>query len=218
MLHKDFNLDVKAVSDAGVIEGYGSVFGGPPDLGGDIVLPGAFADTLAEHKRKGTMPLMFFGHKATELTIGNWTDVVEDGKGLWVHGQLDMEDPFATKIQRKLKRKEMRGLSIGYDVKSASPDPKRPGVRVLEKLDLWEVSIVNLAMQPRAAVDTVKSYTSAGHLPSLPQFEEFLREAGFSKTQATAIAGKGLAHLLRSESGNAIDPVELTRKLRSAFG
>ena len=31
---------------------------------------------------------------------------------------------------------------------------------------------------------------------------DFLREAGFSKSQATAIAGKGLKSLLRSESGS----------------
>jgi hypothetical protein len=41
----------------------------------------------------------------------------------------------------------------------------------------------------------------AGNLPSLPEFEEFLRESGFSKSQATAIAGKGLSHLLRGEPG-----------------
>ena len=213
MFHKEFPLEIKAVSDDGVIEGYGSTFGGPPDLGGDIVMPGAFADTLADHKRKGTMPLMFFGHKSNELTIGNWEDMAEDGKGLWGQGQLDMDDPFASKIHRKLKRKEMRGLSIGYDVKSAKPDPKRPGVRLLEKLDLWEVSIVNLPMNPRAAVDTVKSYTRDGSLPSLPEFEEFLREAGFSKSQATAIAGKGLAPLLRSESGTEDELAQYLRGL-----
>jgi HK97 family phage prohead protease len=217
MFHKDFSLEIKSVSDAGVIEGYGSTFGGPPDLGGDIVMPGAFVDSLAEHRRKGTMPLMFFGHQSNNLTIGSWSDMAEDGKGLWTQGQLDMDDPFATKIRNKLQRKEMRGLSIGYDVKSAEPDPKRSSVRLLKKLDLWEVSIVNLPMNPRAAVDTVKSYTHNGNLPSLPEFEEFLREAGFSKSQAKAIAGKGLAPLLRCEAGNdqAAFAAKLAERLRS---
>jgi HK97 family phage prohead protease len=216
MFHKDFPLEIKAVSDAGVIEGYGSTFGGPPDLGGDIVMPGAFIDSLTDHKRKGTMPLMMFGHQTSDgLPIGSWTDMAEDGKGLWAQGQLDMEDPFGSKIHRKLKQKQMRGLSIGYDVKAAEPDPKRPGVRLLKKLDLWEVSVVNLPMNPRAAVDTVKSYTRDGSLPSLPEFEEFLREAGFSKTQATAIAGKGLSHLLRSESGGDQNAAQFWAALRA---
>jgi HK97 family phage prohead protease len=158
------------------------------------------------------MPLMMFGHQTSDsLPIGSWVDMAEDGKGLWVKGQIDMEDPFGSKIHRKLKQDQLRGLSIGYDVKAAEPDPKRPGVRLLKKLDLWEVSVVNLPMNTRAAVDTVKSYTRDGGLPSLPQFEEFLREAGFSKSQATAIAGKGLSHLLRSESGRDVAAAALSR-------
>jgi HK97 family phage prohead protease len=216
MFHKDFSLDLKAVSDQGVIEGYGSTFGGAPDLGNDVVAPGAFVDSLAEWRRKGDMPLMLFGHNAKDgLPIGNWTDMAEDGKGLWVQGQLDMEDPFGAKIHRKLKQKQMRGLSIGYDVKSASPDPKRPGVRILEKLTLWEVSVVNMPMNTRAAIDTVKSYNSGANLPPHTNFDELLREAGYSKTQRSVIMGKGYLHLLRSESGTADEEAaEFLRGLR----
>lgn len=217
MFHKDFSLDLKSVSDTGVVEGYGSTFGGPPDLGGDIVQPGAFIDSLTEHKRKGTMPLMFFGHKASELTIGNWTDMAEDGKGLWVQGQLDMEDPYAQKIQRKLKQKQMRGLSIGYDVKSAEPDPKRNGVRLLKKLDLWEVSVVNLPMNPRAAIDTVKSWDD-GEVPTVREFETFLRDAAkFSKAKAVSIAAAAAPHLLGDPEGEAVNAVEFAERLRRAL-
>jgi HK97 family phage prohead protease len=217
MLHKDFSLEIKALSDEGVIEGYASTFGGAPDLGGDVVVPGAFVDSLADHKRKGTMPLMLFGHNATDgLPIGNWVDMAEDGKGLWAQGQLDMEDPFGSKIHRKLKQKQMRGLSIGYGVKASGPDPKRPGVRLLQKLELYEVSVVNMPMNTRAAVDTVKSYTTGERLPPHTDFDELLREAGFSKSQRSVILGKGYLHLLRSESGTADEEVaEFLRVLRS---
>jgi HK97 family phage prohead protease len=219
ILHKDFSLEVKATDDAGVIEGYGSTFGGEPDSYGDIVLPGAFSESLVRHKRQGTMPLMLWGHESYSPPIGNWNDMAEDGKGLWVKGQIDIEDPMGQRVHRALKRKALRGLSIGYETIEKKSDPKRPGVTLLEKLDLWEVSAVNFPANRRATVTGVKAIIEAGNLPSLPQFEEFLREAGFSKTQATAIAGKGLSHLLRSESGNAtVDPVELARKLRTAFG
>lgn len=201
MLHKSFGLDVKAVAEDGVIEGYASVFGGAPDSYGDIIAPGAFAETLTGHKRSGTMPLMLWGHDSSQPPIGNWTDMAEDGKGLWVQGSVDLEDAMGQRVHRALKRKAMKGLSIGYETLDSENDPKRPGVRILKSVELWEVSPVNFPAQRRAAVDTVKSYTSAGNLPSLPEFEELLREAGFSKTQAAAIAGKGLAPLLRSESG-----------------
>jgi HK97 family phage prohead protease len=216
MLHKAFGLDVKAVSDEGVIEGYASVFGGAPDSYGDIIAPGAFSETLANHKRNGTMPLMLWGHDSSQPPIGNWEDMAQDGKGLWAKGTLALDDPMGIRVHGALKRKAMKGLSIGYETLDSENDPKRPGVRILKSVELWEVSPVNFPAQRRAAVDTVKSYTSGGNLPSLPEFEEFLREAGFSKTQATAIAGKGLAPLLRSESGTADEEVaEFLRALRS---
>lgn len=208
MFHKDFGLEIKKADEAGVIEGYGSTFGGDPDSYGDVIVPGAYAESLVKHKRAGTMPLMLWGHQSGDLPIGNWTDMAEDGKGLWVKGQLDLDDPMGLRVHRAIKRKSVRGLSIGYETIEAKNDPKRPGVRLLEKLDLWEVSPVNFPANRRATVTGVKSILAGGEMPTLSQFEEFLREAGFSKTQATAIAGKGLAPLLRGEPGNTTDADE----------
>jgi HK97 family phage prohead protease len=217
MFHKSFGLDVKAVSAEGVIEGYASVFGGSPDSYGDIIAPGAFSDTLTQHKRSGTMPLMLWGHDASQPPIGNWEDMAQDGKGLWAKGTIALDDPMGVRVHGALKRKAMKGLSIGFDNAVREQDKKRPGVSTIMSLDLWEVSPVNFPAQVRAAVDNVKSYTSGGSLPSLPEFEEFLREAGFSKTQASAIAGKGLASLLRGEPGNdqAAFAAKLAERLRS---
>ena len=74
--------------------------------------------------------------------------------------------------------------------------------RHLVEVALHEVSLVTIPMNEKALITSVKSIIEAGQLPSLSQFEDFLREAGFSKSQATAIAGKGLKSLLRSESGS----------------
>lgn len=205
MLHKDFTLELKVADASGGIEGYGSTFGGSPDSYGDVVMPGAFTDSLVAHKRAGTMPLMLWGHQSNELPIGNWTDMAEDGKGLWVQGQVDLEDPMGQRVHRAMKNKAVRGLSIGYETIKSSEDPKKPGVRLLEKVGLFEVSPVNFGANPRATITGVKGILEAGDLPSLPEFEEFLRESGFSKSQATAIAGKGLASLLRGEPGNTTD-------------
>ena len=201
MHHKGISFEAKAVSAEGEIEGYGSVFGGSPDLGGDIIERGAFTDTLAKHAAAETMPLMLWGHQANEVPIGSWTEMAEDRKGLYVKGQIDLDDPLGSRVHRALRQKRTRGLSIGYETIAAEPDAKRQNVRHLLKVDLWEVSPVNFAMQPRAFVTGVKSKLEGGNLPTLPEFEELLREAGFSKSQAAAIAGKGLAHLLRGEPG-----------------
>lgn len=217
LLHKCFGLDVKAVSDEGVIEGYASVFGGQPDSYGDIIAPGAFAQTLTEHKRAGTMPLMLWGHDASQPPIGNWDDMAEDGKGLWVQGTVDVEDVMGQRVHRALKRKAMKGLSIGYETRDSENDDKRPGVRILKEVKLWEVSPVNFPAQIRASVDAVKSRIRSGELPTLREFEEFLREAGFSKSQAAAVAGKGLAPLLRGEPGNDAAAVAALSRLREGI-
>lgn len=199
MIHKDLGLQIKAADDAGTIEGYASTFGGEPDAYGDIIEHGAFTDSLARHKSQSTMPLMLWGHNAGELPIGTWIDMGEDARGLWVKGQIDLEDPFGQRVHRAMKRNAFRGLSIGYELIKQRVAKDRPGVKFLEKLDLWEVSPVNFPANQRATA-TVKSVREGG-LPSLPVFEEFLREAGFSKSEAAAIAGKGLSHLLRGEPG-----------------
>ena len=159
MKTKDFGLEVKELSDEGTFEGYGSVFGGAPDSYGDIVMPGAFAESLVRHKREGTMPLMLFGHNSSELPIGHWVDLAEDGKGLWAKGQIDTEDAVGMRVHRALKRKTIRGLSIGYEVKSGgqASDPKRPGITMLNNVELYEVSVVNFPANRRSTVTAVKS-------------------------------------------------------------
>ena len=48
------------------------------------------------------------------------------------------------------------GLSIGFRVERARAE--RPtGLRRLEKLDLWEISVVTFPMLPDARVETVKN-------------------------------------------------------------
>lgn len=200
MKTKDFALSLKSVTDEGSFEGYGSIFGNI-DSYGEKVMPGAFAESLARHKREGTKPLMLWQHDSWQ-PIGVWDDLAEDGKGLWGKGRLLPGVKAADEALILLKAGALQGLSIGYRELDVEPDGN---VRQLKKLDLLEISIVSFPANRRARVDSVKSRLDGGELPTLPEFEEFLREAGFSKTQATAIAGKGLSHLLRSESGSASD-------------
>lgn len=204
MIKSEFSLEVKEVSDAGLFEGYGSTFGGQPDSYGDVMVAGCFADTLVKHKRDGTMPLMLWGHQSNDLPIGNWTDMAEDGKGLWLKGQIDLDDPMGQRVHRALSKKAVRGLSIGYQTKASEPDEKRPGVRFLKAVDLWEVSVVNFPANRRSLVTSVKSWAD-GQTPSVREFEHFLRDAGgFSKSRAEALASACAPHL-RGEPEAAVD-------------
>jgi len=210
-------LDAKAVSDTGVIEGYASVFGNV-DSYGEIVEPGAFATSLAKSQRTGRRVKMLWQHDPHQ-PIGVWDDLAEDGKGLWVRGRLFKDNVArAAEAYALLKEGGLDGLSIGYRTIKSEPKAGKPGVISLKELDLLENSIVTFAANERARVEVVKAITEAGGLPTVREFEGLLREAGFSKAKAAAIASGAAPHLRGEPEGEAVNAVEFAKRLQAALG
>ena len=196
MNRKSFNLEIKTLQEDGFFSGYGAVFGNV-DWYNDVILHGAFQKSLQRWEEKGKMPPVLWNHNDGE-PIGVYTNIYEDEKGLFVEGRLLIDDvPRAKSTHALLKAGAIDGLSIGYKTKKANQQTN--GIRELIELDLGEISIVTMPANEESLITSVKSKLEEGELPTLPEFEKFLRESGFSKSQATAIAGKGLRHLL-SES------------------
>jgi HK97 family phage prohead protease len=212
---KDFAFKVtKAAADApaGSIEGYASVFGNR-DSYNEVVMPGAFAESLAKHQREGTYPLMLWQHRSDE-PIGVWDDMHDDGKGLYCKGQLlvGQNVPTADKVYSLLKAGAVRGMSIGYNEIDIEPGTNGDPTKLI-KLDLMENSIVSFPANRRAGVEVVKSEQSWGKLEQLArmlrdgeplptkEFENILREAGVPKSMAVQIASVGYAKAIRSDSG-----------------
>ena len=194
MNKKDLSFEIKAVSDDGLFSGYASVFDNV-DSYGDIVRKGAFVESIGEWEAKGKMPPILWNHDPSD-PIGIYTKMQEDDKGLYVEGKLLIDDvPRAKQTHALMKAGVIDGLSIGYRVKEYLYNVDEE-VTDLIKLSLREVSIVTFPANPETRIEAVKSRLDAGELPTLPEFEKFLREAGFSKSQATAIAGHGLRKLL----------------------
>lgn len=192
-----FDYDVKDVSEKGRFSGYGSVFG-VVDSYNEVVAPGAFVESLLAIKAKGRSLPVLWQHRTAE-PIGDWdmSSLKEDQHGLLGDGNLWLDDaPYARIAQKGMTSKAITGLSIGYYIRDSSFDQKT-GVRTLKQLDLVEISIVTNPANDDARIDAVKSKLAHGSLPTLPEFEHILREAGFSNTQATVIANRGLSHLLK---------------------
>jgi HK97 family phage prohead protease len=207
-------LDAKAVSDTGTIEGYASIFGNV-DSYGEIVEPGAFAESLVKSQRTGRKIKMLYQHDPHQ-PIGVWDDLAEDGKGLWVKGRLLVsQSPKAAEVHGLLKEGALDGLSIGYRTIKSEPKPGKPGVTSLVKLDLLENSIVTFAANERARVEVVKAITEAGGLPTVREFEGLLREAGFSKAKAAAIATAATPHLRGEPEAEADQLAEFLKGLRA---
>lgn len=199
-------LEIKSVSETGGFSGYGSVFHNE-DSYGDVVRPGAFKKSLAEWAKKGRLPPMLWQHDRRE-PIGVFTKMVEDEKGLFVEGRLLIDDiPQARAAYALLKEKALGGMSIGYREILIEQDHDEKVTNLLE-LDLWEVSVVTFPANEEATVDSVKSALAGGGLPTLPEFEKFLRDAGFSKSQSVAIASHGLRQLLRDADDTEAKEIE----------
>ena len=185
---RDFALALRAAGEEGVIEGFGSVFG-QEDAYGDVVVPGAFAASLAEHRAANTMPAMLWQHRQ-DMPIGVWESMEEDQRGLRVKGRLAMDVAQAREAFALVKAGAIPGLSIGFMTKEDDYDPKT-NIRTVRAVDLWEVSLVTFPAAKSARVTRVKA-ADVDQLLKPSDAERWLRDAlpEASKAAATAFVSR----------------------------
>jgi HK97 family phage prohead protease len=201
----DRPFEVKAIQQDGTFEGFGSVFGNV-DSYKEVVAPGAFAESLASWKTSGRLPPVLWQHRSGE-PIGPYLEMEERPVGLWVKGQLLVDDVQKAKEAHALmKAKAVNGLSIGFVTREDSYD-RVTGIRTLKKVDLWEVSVVTFPANPAAQISSVKSAIDA--VQTLSEAEDFLRDVGrLSKAQATAFISRIKSMpTARSDSDQGLDEV-----------
>ncbi|WP_086668034.1 HK97 family phage prohead protease [Lentzea kentuckyensis] len=130
----------------GVFEAIVSAFNNV-DSYGDVVLPGAFTDTLADWKASGDPIPVLWSHAANDpdYHIGYVLEAEERAEGLWVRAQLDPDDLAETrsktsKIYRLLKGRRVTQFSFAFDVIDAGWGERDDrDVYELRKLKLYEV-------------------------------------------------------------------------------
>ncbi len=198
MLQKQvFKLDLKDVAEDGTFKGHIAVFNNV-DLGNDRIVKGAFKDSI-KAMDADLMPVLW-QHKWDE-PIGVYTKLEEEDYGLYAEGKLVLGVRRADEAHKLMLARAVKGLSIGYMTKKSSRDGD---VRVLEKLDLMEASIVTFPMNPKARVTAVKS---------LRDFEEMLtRDAGFTRSEALAIINDGYKSMLTKRDAGESDLAEAIRR------
>lgn len=207
----DMPLTLKSVSDSGEFEGYGSIFGNE-DGHGDVVVKGAFAESLARWKEKGRLPALLWQHKMNE-PIGIYTEMREDDVGLYVKGKLLIDDdPLAKRAHAHMKAGSLSGLSIGFVLDDWEYD-KDKGVWLLKKIDLWEVSLVTFPSNDEARISNVKSILERGETPPPSKVEKALREVGFSTSQAKAFMAKGYSAVGKPREADSAQVVESLKSL-----
>lgn len=167
------NLEVKTEErngvSVGIIEGYASTF--DLDRGDDIILPGAFAQTLENLKREGRVIRMLFGHDYDSI-IGGFPSVsaFEDDKGLFVRGEINITPGHLGEwVYGLAKMGVLSDFSIGFSIDSMDDIEFKEDndriIRVIKKVNLWEISVVPEPMNARANITSVKQVVPFQDLP-----------------------------------------------------
>ena len=221
MKTKEFRLDVKNLADDGTFEGYGSIFGNV-DCYRESVVKGAFSKSLKKHEQDNNPVLMLWQH-SWEDPIGVWKELKEDDRGLYGVGEINLDVQKGREAYSLMKQRALTGLSIGYKEVKYTDNAE---VRLLEEIDLYEISPVTFPANEEARISAVKSERFQqfaqkmrnGLPPSIKEFEDVLRDAGISKSMATRIASVGYAKAIRSESDSIPKAEEAVAFLKALRG
>lgn len=227
MLTKNATVLLKAGPEDGLAEGqftaYASVFGNI-DSYGDIVVKGAFANSLATWQKSGNVIPLLFGHNMSDpdFNIGHVVAAEEDAVGLKVTAQLDLENPKAKQVYRMLKGRRIDQMSFAYDVLDGAPAQKDgEDVYEIRDLKLYEVSVVTVGAnseteilavkQIPAVADRILTDTKAGRVLSAKNENE-LRSAHEAIGRVLSVLDGTTDEQKASESGpscQANDDIEI---------
>lgn len=204
--HLDFPFEVKEIREDGWFSGYGSVFG-VKDSYNEIVVHGAFAKSIEVRK-----PALLWQHRSDE-PIGVYDVIREDDVGLYMEGRMALKTQRGAEGHELMKMGAVSGLSIGF-VTLLDEYDRKSGITYLKEVDLWETSIVTFPANQSARVTGVKSISE---ILTLPEIEDCLRDAGFSRRESIALIARVKAIALSdSEMAKAdADAVAVLSELKS---
>ncbi|MDW3568249.1 HK97 family phage prohead protease [Enterobacter asburiae] len=202
--------EIKFTGDGkqGIFEGYASVFNNT-DSDGDIILPGAFKNALANQTRKVAM---FFNHKTWELPVGKWDSLEEDQKGLYVRGQLTPGHSGATDLKAAMQHGTVEGMSVGFSV--AKDDYTIiPTGRIFKNVQaLREISVCTFPANEQAGIAAMKSVDG---IETIRDVENWLRDSvGLTKSQAVGLIAR-FKSAIRSESEGDGNEAQINALLQS---
>ncbi len=170
---------VKALGEAtdrngvpiGRIEGYFASWqleGGPYP---DRIVPGAFADSIAEHKARNNRQVRVnWMHMRSPIGGAPIETVKEDGRGLFGVTEINLSLQRGAEAYSLAKQGVIVDYSVGIDPTARKFEKTADGteVRVIEKARLYEVSLVDEPMNRDAQVTSVKAAAPFANLPSAP--------------------------------------------------
>lgn len=161
MLIKSLPARVKAPDDApeGTFEAIVATY--DTDSVGDRIVPGAFAKSLQEWTDRAAagepMPVVWsHQHDDPFAHIGEVVDAKETDDGLWVKGQIDMDNPTGRQSYKLIKGGRVRNWSFAYEVKN-EPETDDAGANLLKELGVFEVGPTFIGVNRETHTQSVKA-------------------------------------------------------------
>lgn len=170
-LYKSFELKA---GDNGIVEGYASTWTKTPDSYGDIVIKGAFTETLKKRKATGHPFPLCFNHDFDQI-IGAVAEAEEDDFGLKIKASF-LNTALAQEKRELVKEGIVWQFSFAYSVlgsEEPTAEEKKQGIyQKLTKLDLYEVSLVPVPANQTAIVTEIKNDREAQVKEEKPEVKE----------------------------------------------
>lgn len=200
----DFPFELKAedLRPDGSFSGWASPFGPPADAGKDIVMMGAFTNTIRSGGKKGTGLWPFLWHHDVRSPIGVIPSLEEMKTGVRVAGRYALDASMGRDAYALAKIGAADQLSIGYNALEYDMDEKR-GIRQLKTVELYEVSQVTFGMAGRrASITSVKCLTDDEAKVLEQESEPWDESKPYPNEHACRLAEPGTFSQMRRKNGD----------------
>lgn len=159
---KHITVGIKAQGDSlgeGQFTGYASVFGNQ-DSHGDVVLKGAFSESLKSYGERGSGIPVYWSHQMSDpqMWIGKTLEAYEDDHGLFVKVQLNTDTDNGAQVHRMVKEGVVNQMSFAFDVEdfAFATSEEFGDYLELRKLKIHEVSVVQVGANQSTELLAVK--------------------------------------------------------------
>lgn len=151
-------IEMKA-DESGIIEGYFSTYDKEPDSYGDIIEPGAFTETIKKREETGHPFPLCFNHDFSAV-IGAVDSVKDTEKGPYIKAHF-LDTQQAQDVRKMLLSGAIYQFSFAYEVlerRNPTKEEEKAGIfNVLQKLEVFEISVVTVPANQNAVATEVKS-------------------------------------------------------------
>lgn len=195
------DLNIKSLNDSSseyfTFDGFASTFLNI-DKQNDVMMPGCFMESLKEFT-----PSLLWQHDWDE-PLGVFSKCNEEKEGLCVSAKMPKEDSLVSgRVMPQMKCGSIRKMSIGF-VPQEWTYNKDNDITYMNKVKLYEISLVTIPANPLAEVTGFKSLDE---IENLRELNEYLKSYGISNKKCNIIISK-LKSFVRDEQEDILDQRE----------